>query len=232
MTSAGPVIELRDVGHDFDGVPVLNGLNLRLSERRIAIIGDNGSGKSTLARMLNALLLPRRGEVLVDGVSTRKDAKAARVAVGLVFQNPEHQIVMPTVEEDLAFGPRNLNLPREEIAARLDALLPRYGLIDKRQQSAHLLSGGEKKLLSILSVLIMRPRTIVFDEPMTSLDRRNRARIARVMAGLPQQLITITHDLDLIADYDRAILLAGGEVAMDGAPGQVIARYTQADETV
>lgn len=227
-----PVIELRGLSHDFDGVPVLRGLNLRLAERRVAIIGDNGSGKSTLARMLNGLLLPRDGEVLIDGVSTRKDAKAARGAVGLVFQNPEHQIVMPTVEEDLAFGPRNLNLSKAEIAARMDDLLPRYGLDDKRQRPAHLLSGGEKKLLSILSVVIMRPRTIVLDEPMTSLDRRNRARIAKVMAGLPQQLITITHDLDLIADYDRAVLLAGGQVAVDGPPMQVIARYTEADETV
>lgn len=229
MTDA-PVIELRDVRHDFDGAPVLRGLNLRLAERRIGIIGDNGSGKSTLARMLNGLLLPRAGQVLVGGVSTRKDAKAARAAVGLVFQNPEHQIVMPTVEEDLAFGPRNLNLPRAEVAARVDDLLTRYGLADKRTQPAHLLSGGEKKLLSILSVVIMRPRTIVFDEPMTSLDRRNRARIARVMTELPQQLVTITHDLDLIADYDRAILLAGGEVAADGPPGEVIARYEEQSE--
>jgi len=227
-----PVIELRDVRHDFDGVPVLRGLNLRLSERRIAIIGDNGSGKSTLARMLNGLLLPRAGQVLIDGVSTHKDAKAARAAIGLVFQNPEHQIVMPTVEEDLAFGPRNLNLPREEVAARVDDLLARYGLADKRQRPAHLLSGGEKKLLSILSVVIMRPRTIVFDEPMTSLDRRNRAHITRVMGELPHQLITITHDLDLISDYDRAILLTGGQVMADGLPSKVIARYTQADEAV
>ncbi len=224
------MIEVRDVRHDFDGVPVLRGLSLRLADRRIAIIGDNGSGKSTLARMLNGLLLPRMGEVLIDGISTSKDAKAARAAVGLIFQNPEHQIVMPTVEEDLAFGPRNLNLPRDEVAARVDHLLTRHGLADKRTQPAHLLSGGEKKLLSILSVVIMRPRTIVFDEPMTSLDRRNRARIARVMAELPQQLITITHDLDLIADYDRAILLAGGEVVAEGPPGEVIARYEEQDE--
>jgi len=225
-----PVIELRDVRHDFDGAPVLRGVDLGLAERRIAIIGDNGSGKSTLARMLNGLLVPRSGEVLIDRVSTRNDAKAARAAVGLVFQNPEHQIVMPTVEEDLAFGPRNLNLPRAEGAARVDDLLNRYGLAAKRTQPAHLLSGGEKKLLSILSVVIMRPRTIVFDEPMTSLDRRNRARIARVMAELPQQLITITHDLDLIADYDRAILLAGGEVVADGPPREVISRYDEQDE--
>jgi biotin transport system ATP-binding protein len=225
-----PLIELRDVSHDFDAVPVLRGLNLRLTERRIAIIGDNGSGKSTLARMLNGLLLPRAGEVVVGGVSTRREAKAARAAVGLVFQNPEHQIVMPTVEEDLAFGPRNLNLPREEIAARVNDLLGQYGLDDKRTQPAHLLSGGEKKLLSILSVVIMRPRTILFDEPMTSLDRRNRARISQVMAELPQQLITITHDLDLIAGYDRAILLAGGEVAADGPPESVVAQYEQRDE--
>jgi biotin transport system ATP-binding protein len=226
-----PLIELRDVAHDFDGVPVLRGVSLRLAEPRIAIIGDNGSGKSTLARMLNGLLVPRTGEVLIDGVSARKDAAAARAAVGLVFQNPEHQIVMPTVEEDLAFGPRNLNLLKDEVSARVDELLTRHGLADKRQQPAHLLSGGEKKLLSILSVVIMAPRTIVFDEPMTSLDRRNRARIAHVMAALPHQLITITHDLGLIGDYDRAILLAGGEVVADGAPEDVIARYRERDAT-
>lgn len=227
-----PVIELRGVSHHFDGVPVLRGVNLRLAERRIAIIGDNGSGKSTLARMLNGLLVPREGQVLVDGISTRDDPAAARLAVGLVFQNPEHQIVMPTVEEDLAFGPRNMNLPRAEIAARADDLLMRNGLADKRRHPAHLLSGGEKKLLSILSVLIMRPRAIVFDEPMTSLDRRNRARIAKVMAELPHQVVTITHDLGLIAGYDRAILLDGGEVAADGAPAHVVARYQEQDETV
>jgi len=226
-----PLIELRDVAHDFDGVPVLRGVNLRLAEPRIAIIGDNGSGKSTLARMLNGLLVPRTGEVLIDGVSARKDAAAARAAVGLVFQNPEHQIVMPTVEEDLAFGPRNLNLLKDEVSARVDELLTRHGLADKRQQPAHLLSGGEKKLLSILSVVIMAPRTIVFDEPMTSLDRRNRARIAHVMAELPHQLITITHDLGLIGDYDRAILLDAGEVVADGAPEDVIVRYRERDAT-
>ncbi|MFP3920503.1 MAG: energy-coupling factor ABC transporter ATP-binding protein [Dichotomicrobium sp.] len=224
------MIELRDVTHDFDGVPVLRGLSLRLAERRIAIIGDNGSGKSTLARMLNGLLVPRAGDVLVNDVSTRADPAAARAAVGLVFQNPEHQIVMPTVEEDLAFGPRNLNLPQAEITARVDDLLARYGLRDKRQRPAHLLSGGEKKLLSVLSVVIMAPRTIVFDEPMTSLDRRNRARMAGVIADLPQQVITITHDLDLIAGYDRAILMSAGEIADDGAPAEVIARYTAQDE--
>lgn len=225
------MIELRDVAHDFDGVPVLRGVSLRLAERRIAIIGDNGSGKSTLARMLNGLLVPRAGDVLVNGVSTRKDPAAARAAVGLVFQNPEHQIVMPTVEEDLAFGPRNLNLPQAETAARVDDLLARYGLTDKRQRPAHLLSGGEKKLLSVLSVVVMAPCTIVFDEPMTSLDRRNRARIAAVIADLPQQVVTITHDLDLIAGYDRVILMSAGEIADDGAPAEVIARYTAQDET-
>lgn len=229
--SAVPMIELRDIVHDFDDVPVLRGVSLRLAERRIAIIGDNGSGKSTLARMLNGLLVPRAGDVLVNGISTRDDPAAARAAVGLVFQNPEHQIVMPTVEEDLAFGPRNLNLPQAETAARVDDLLTRYGLTDKRQRPAHLLSGGEKKLLSVLSVVIMAPRTIAFDEPMTSLDRRNRARIAAVIAELPQQVITITHDLDLIARYDRVILMSAGEIADDGAPAEVIARYTAQDET-
>lgn len=221
------MIEIRDLSHAFDGRPVLSRVNLTLGERRIGIIGANGSGKSTFARMLNGLLMPDEGEVVVDGVSTRADVRAARLAVGMVFQNPEHQIVMPTVEEDLAFGLRNLNLGADEIALRVSKALSAHGLEDKRTQAAHLLSGGEKKLLSILSVIVMEPRYVVFDEPMTSLDLVNRRRIAAVMNGLAQTVITITHDLELIAGYDRVILLDKGRVAADGEPGRVIHHYVE-----
>ena len=219
------MIEIRDVSHVFDERPVLRGISLSLSERRIAIIGANGSGKTTLARMLNGLILPKRGEVFIDGVSARKDGAAVRRLVGYVFQNPEHQIVMPTVEEDLAFGLKNMNLPKPEIAARVDAMLAAHHLADRRNAAAHLLSGGEQKLLTLLSVLIMEPRYIIFDEPMNSLDLAARRRLSRLMDGLDQTIITITHDFDLIADYDRAILIHEGKAAADGAPRDVIRRY-------
>jgi len=220
------MLEIRNVSHRFDTEPVLENVSLTLSERRIAIIGANGSGKTTLARMLNGLILPREGEVLVDGLSTRKKGNAVRERVGFVFQNPEHQIVMPTVEEDLAFGLQNMNLPKAEIAERVDAMLAAHGLTEKRNAPAHLLSGGQQKLLTILSVLIMEPRYIIFDEPMNSLDLAARRRLSRLMAGLEQTVITITHDFELIEDYERAILMHEGRVAADGRPGDVISRYT------
>lgn len=219
------MIEIRELSHSFNVAPVLSGISLQLSERRIAIIGGNGSGKSTLARMLNGLVVPDKGEVLVDGISTRRNAAAVRRLVGYVFQNPEHQIVMPTLEEDLAFGLWNMNLPKAEVKARVDAILAAHGLEAKRASPAHLLSGGEQKLLTLLSVLVMEPRYIVFDEPLNSLDRAARRRLVKVMDGLTQSVITITHDFDMIEGYDRAILIHGGQVAADGAPAEVVRRY-------
>jgi biotin transport system ATP-binding protein len=220
------MIDISRVSHDFDGRAVLTEISLTLTERRIAIIGANGSGKTTLARMLNGLLLPKTGDVLVDGVSARRDGRKLREKVGYVFQNPEHQIVMPTVEEDLAFGPQNMNLAKEEIAARVERMLAEHCLAGRRNAAAHLLSGGEQKLLTLLSVLIMEPRYIIFDEPMNSLDLAARRRLSRLMDGLEQTLITITHDLDMIAHYDRAILIHEGHVAADGSPAEVISHYT------
>src|SRR5262245_10658258 len=201
------MIEFKSVSHNFGERSVLSAVNLTLAERRIAIVGANGSGKTTLARMLNGLLLPDKGEVLVDGVSTREDAARARRLVGYVFQNQVHQIVRPTVEEDVAFGLRNMNLPKAEIAAKVDAILAAHGFTARRAAPAYLLSGGEQKLLSLISVLVMEPRYIVFDEPLNSLDLAARRRLSALMRGLPQTVITITHDFDLIAEYDRALLI-------------------------
>lgn len=219
------MIEIRNVSHAYDGAPVLCDISLELAEKRIAIIGANGSGKTTLARMLNSLLIPQKGDIMVDGLSARKDGAKVRRLVGYVFQNPEHQIVMPTVEEDLAFGLENMNLPKAEIEVRVDAMLSAHGLAHKRHAPAHLLSGGQQKLLTLLSVLIMEPKYIIFDEPMNSLDLSARKRLAGLMDSLPQTAITITHDFDIIASYDRAILIDRGAVLADGNPCDVIDRY-------
>jgi biotin transport system ATP-binding protein len=222
------MIELAGVSHRFDDSYVLRGIDLRLAERRIAIIGANGSGKSTFARLLNALIVPTEGTVRVDGLDTRSEPKAVRRRVGFVFQNPDHQIVLPTVEEDVAFGLRNLKLPKDEIAHRVTDVLARYGLAALRTRSAHLLSGGEKQLLAIASVVVMQPATIVFDEPTTLLDLRNTRLIRRVIADLPQRVIAVSHDLEVVRDFERVLVFDQGRIVADDMPAPALARYVAA----
>lgn len=221
------MIELQNVSVSFGARTVLRDLTLTLTERRIALIGANGSGKSTFARLLNGLALPTTGDVVIDGLSTRKKARDIRTKVGFVFQNPDNQIVMPVVEEDLAFGMKNLGFSKDTIAAKTEEILARYDLTDLREHPAHLLSGGQKQLLAISGVLVMSPQIIVMDEPTTLLDLRNKRRIARAVAALEQTVITVTHDLDLIADYDRAIVIDEGKIFADGLPSDVIPRYQE-----
>ena len=221
------MIEIRAASHRFDGRTVLHGLDLCLTERRIAVIGANGSGKSTFARLLNGLVVPSAGSVLVDGLDTKTKGREVRRRVGFVFQNPDNQIVYPIVEEDLAFGLKNIGLSGAELAERIKLELARFGLTHLRNQSAHLLSGGEKQLLAIAGVLVMRPSCIVFDEPTTMLDFRNKRMIARFVSALDQQVITVTHDLDLIMDYDRVIVFDGGRVIADDRPGPATKIYLE-----
>lgn len=221
------MIRLHAVSHHFGERPVLEGLELALTERRIAVVGGNGSGKSTFARLLNGLLVPERGQVLVEGLDTRKDARAIRRKVGFVFQNPDNQIVLPTVEEDLAFGLKNLKLPPADISARVTAVLRRYGLEDFRHHPAHLLSGGQKQLLALSSVLVMEPRYIVFDEPTTLLDLRNKRRFAQAIHELPQTAIVVSHDLDLLRDFDRVLVFEAGRVVVDDVPSVALEAYVR-----
>ncbi|MBO9472921.1 ATP-binding cassette domain-containing protein [Shimia sp. R10_1] len=221
------MIELQNVSLSYGDREVLRDLSLRLTERRIAIIGANGSGKSTLARLLNGLALPSTGDVLVDGLNTRKQGRDVRRKVGFVFQNPDNQIVMPIVEEDLAFGMKNCGFSKAEIAAKTAEILARYDLSDLREHPAHLLSGGQKQLIAISGVLVMEPDIVVMDEPTTLLDLRNKRRIARAVAALDQQVITVTHDLDLLTDYDRVIVIDEGRVFADGLPAEVIPAYQE-----
>lgn len=219
------MIELDGVEHGYDERPVLRGITATLTERRIGIIGGNGSGKSTLARMLNGLIVPKRGTVRVDGLDTARDGRSVRRRVGFVFQNPDVQIVYPTVAEDLAFGLKPFKLPKAEVAARVDAVLARYGLERYRNHPAHLLSGGEKQLLAIAAVLVTDPAHVVFDEPTTLLDRRNRRHVRAVIDGLAQTAIVITHDLDLLDGFDRVLVVEDGRIVADDTPAAAIAAY-------
>ncbi|WP_082696858.1 energy-coupling factor ABC transporter ATP-binding protein [Kocuria rosea] len=218
-------IRLSGVTVTREGHDVLTDLDLSLDEHRIAVIGLNGSGKSTLVRLLNGLLLPTRGTVHVDGLSTAKDAKLIRRQVGFVFQNPENQIVMPLVDEDLAFGAKNLGLRGAELTARVDGVLERLGIGHLRERESHALSGGEKQLVALASVLVMEPSTIVFDEPTTMLDRRNRRRLQATIDGLDQRAVVVTHDLDLIENYQRVLVVHEGRIAFDGAPEPAVEFY-------
>lgn len=219
------VINLEAVHQRFDGVPILHDLNCRLEERRIGVIGANGSGKSTFARLINGLVLPSAGQVTVHGHDTRTDGNAVRALVGFVFQNPEHQIVYPIVEEDVGFGLRNAGMRGADLDAAVSRALARFDLTAHRNKPAHLLSGGQKQLLALAGILAIEPRTIVMDEPTTLLDLRNRRRIGAIIATLAQQVVLVTHDLDMLADFDRVLVFDGGRIVADDKPAQAIAHY-------
>ena len=218
-----PLIELDHVSHAFaDGVGsrlVVDDVTLTLTEQRIGVIGANGSGKSTFARMLNALVIPATGKVRVDGLDTASEARAVRRRVGFCFTDPDAQIVMPTVAEDIAFGLRRRRLAPAEVAARVDAALASYGLDAHRDHPAHLLSGGQKQLLALASVLVTEPDLVVMDEPTTLLDLANTERIRTVVRGLAQQVVLVTHHLDPVEVVDE------GRLAFDGSPGTAVAHY-------
>lgn len=219
------MIVLDGVSHRFDRRLVLRDISVCLDQRRVGVIGANGSGKSTFARLLNGLVSPTEGSVLVDGLDTRKDGRAVRSRVGFVFQDPDAQIVMPTVEEDVAFGLRNLGLTDAEIAGRVQRSLDAFGLAALSDQPAHLLSGGEKQLLAVCSALVRDPAVIVFDEPTTLLDHRNARRIREVIAALEQDVVLITHDLDLVGDCERVLVLHDGCLVADGSPLEATDAY-------
>ncbi|MGS2805389.1 energy-coupling factor ABC transporter ATP-binding protein [Nocardia sp. MW-W600-9] len=218
-------IVLDAVGHRFGERTVLREIDLRITERRVGLIGANGSGKSTLARMLNGLLTPTSGTVTVDGIDAARKGAQVRRKVGFVFTDPDTQIVMPTVAEDLAFSLRRSGLGKSEIAARVTRMLDRFGLSAHADHPAHLLSGGQKQLLAIGSALIREPEVIVADEPTTLLDLRNARRVSETLNSLEQQVIVVTHQLALLDGFDRVVVLDNGSVAYDGPPARAVDAY-------
>jgi biotin transport system ATP-binding protein len=221
------VIEVDGVSHRFGPREVLRNLTVELTERRIGVVGANGSGKSTFARLLNGLVVPTDGQVRVDGLSTRTHGREVRKRVGFVFTDPDAQVVMPTVAEDVAFGLRRTGLSKPEIAERVTAVLRRFGLADHADHPAHLLSGGQKQLLALAGVMVTEPSTLVCDEPTTLLDLRNARLVTAMLAELPQQVVLVTHHLDLLDGYERVLVFHEGELAFDGPPGKAIAAYEE-----
>ena len=221
-----PLIEFRGAAVAYDGEQILAPLTVSLSEQRIGIIGSNGSGKSTTVRLINGLIEPTSGQVLYDGLTPDKRGKDIRKRVGFVFSDAESQIVMPRVSDDVAFSLRRFKLPREEVKRRVAEALERFDLTDRAEHSPHTLSGGEKQMLALASVLVIEPDTIIADEPTTLLDLRNRRRIVRELMSLDQQLIVVTHDLEMLRGFDRVLVIDDGSLAYDGAPDAAIAFYT------
>ena len=213
---------------------VLDGVSLDIAEGTfVAVLGHNGSGKSTLAKHLNAILLPSGGKVYVDGIDTADEERLLdiRRTVGMVFQNPDNQIVANVVEEDVAFAPENLGVPPEEIRRRVDDALKTVGMYEYREHAPHLLSGGQKQRVAIAGVLAMAPRCIVLDEPTAMLDPIGRAEVMRTIRTLNRTagvtVVLITHHMDEAAQADRLIVMAKGRVVADGAPKEVFQRVEE-----
>jgi biotin transport system ATP-binding protein len=221
------MIEIKNVTLSYEDLTVLDDINLILTEKRIAIVGSNGSGKSSFVRLLNGLQLPTQGSVLVDGLDTRHEGKKVRQKVGFVFQNPDNQIVFPIVDEDLAFGLKNLKLAPDVIEAKVTEALTRYDLLPFRKHATHTLSGGQKQLIAISGVIAMEPAYVVLDEPTTLLDLRNKRRIASVIDAFEQTAIVVSHDLDFLRGFDRVIAFEKGKVVIDDVPSAALAGYVE-----
>lgn len=213
-------------------IPALNNVNLSISRGEyVAVLGHNGSGKSTLAKLLNLILTPTSGKIYVNGTDvtsegfTEDDVFAVRRIVGMVFQNPDNQIVATTVEEDVAFGPENLGLPREEIRRRVDESLAAVDMTEYSHHAPHKLSGGQKQRVAIAGIIAMKPEMIIFDESTAMLDPRGRREVTDVMEKLNREdgitIINITHYMEEAARADRVVVINDGRIVLDGTPRKV-----------
>ncbi|MEZ2389944.1 energy-coupling factor ABC transporter ATP-binding protein [bacterium RCC_150] len=215
------------VAVDNGDVPktLLQDVTLELGEQRIAVIGANGSGKSTLLRLINGLVVPSGGAVSVNGADTVSDVRIVRRQVGFVFTDPLSQLVMPTGREDVELSLRRSVKNTRERKALAESVMERFGLLRLADQSIYELSGGERQLLALAAVLAVDPAVLVLDEPSTLLDLRNRELLRRTLAGLDQQIIMSTHDLDLALEAERVIVVDGGRIVFDGAAAAAVEHY-------
>lgn len=239
-----PIIEFQNVSFRYDseeeGVQlplVAENLNLQIHEGEfVAILGHNGSGKSTLAKLTNAILLPTDGKVLVDGMDTTEEELKIKIrqTVGMVFQNPDNQIVATIVEEDVAFGPENLGVEPKEIRRRVDESLKAVGMYEFRKREPHRLSGGQKQRVAIAGIIAMLPRCIVLDEPTAMLDPRGRQEVMSTMLKLNREMgmtvVFITHFMDEAVQADRVVVMDDAKIIMDGKPKEVFKQVDRLEE--
>ena len=236
----GTIIKTEDLRFSYPSAEegttpvVLDGVSLEIEEGSfVAVLGHNGCGKSTLAKHMNAILLPSGGAVYVDGICTADEDRLLNIrrTVGMVFQNPDNQIVANVVEEDVAFAPENLGVPPDEIRRRVDDALKAVNMYDHREHAPHLLSGGQKQRVAIAGVIAMQPRCIVLDEPTAMLDPIGRKDVLNTVKALNRErgvtVVLITHHMDEAAQADRLVVMAKGKVVADGNPKAV---FSQVEE--
>lgn len=230
---SNPVITLDNVRFRYPDAErdALSGITLTIEAGSfIAVLGHNGSGKSTLAKLLNAILIPTEGIVSVKGLDTRDEANllSVRRTVGMVFQNPDNQIVASVVEDDVAFAPENLGVPPAEIRRRVDEALRCVGMYEFRENAPHLLSGGQKQRIAIAGVLAMQPEILVMDEPTAMLDPAGRREVLRTVEELRRTsgmtVVLITHHMDECINADRLLVVSDGELVLDGTPKEVFSQ--------
>ncbi|MEP4033204.1 ABC transporter ATP-binding protein [Roseibium polysiphoniae] len=220
-----PYAVLQNVSLELEGRTVLQDISLSLREARVGIVGLNGSGKSSLVRLLNGLRMPTGGEVRMFGVSTEALREELPRYVGFVFQNPDHQAIFPTVEEEIAFGLTQLGVARADARTQALAFLDRHHCGHLAEKPFADLSEGQKQLICLLAVLVMKPKLLILDEPMSSLDGLATRRIKRKLAELDQKIVMISHDLDLLRNFDRVLWVDEGKIRMDSVPGDVLPAY-------
>jgi len=227
------IISFEKVSYSYPGdeLPSLCGIDLSIEKGQfVAILGHNGSGKSTLAKHMNAILVPDEGRVLINGVDTADENRVLDIRrnVGMVFQNPDNQIVANVVEDDVAFAPENLGVAPEEIRLRVDAALKQVGMYELREHAPHLLSGGQKQRVAIAGVIAMEPEIIVLDEPTAMLDPMGREEVISTVTKLCREkgmtVVLITHHMDECVNADRLVVMSSGRIVADGAPAQVFSQ--------
>jgi len=219
-------IRFESAGASFGARIAVEPLTLSLTENRLGVIGLNGSGKTTFARMINGLMKPTTGKVIVNGRDTR-DEKTALADVGFIFQSPQNQIILPIVRDDIAFGLKGRGFTKAEIDRKVEMVLARFNAGELANRRAHELSGGELQIAALCSVLATGPDILILDEPTNQLDLRNRALVQKIIHGLEENVVVITHDLELISGFERVLLFHEGRLAADAPAAQAIARYRE-----
>ena len=225
MPQTAPLIELTNLRFAPEGRAVLQDFDLKTDARRIGIVGRNGSGKSTLLRLIAGLEPGAEGRVRIDGVDPLNDRKGALSTVGILFQNPDHQIIFPTVEEELAFGLRQMGLSAVEQGRRVREILESFGRGHWAGAAIYQLSQGQRQLVCLMSILAMSPRVILLDEPFSGLDIPTRLHLERVLSRIEATLVQVTHDPARVADHDLILWLEEGRIARQGTPAEVLSAY-------
>jgi len=228
MTIAARLLSLNAVGLQIEKRHVLRDINLNSDARRVAVLGRNGSGKTTLARVMAGLEKPTTGKVSIAGIDVQNDRRGALGAVGILFQNPDQQIIFPTVNEEISFGLRQMGFDKTAVDHRVKQVLAQFGKVSWYDAAIHQLSQGQRQLVCLMSILAMAPRVIILDEPFAGLDIPTAMHLTRVLDGAVAALVHITHDPKTVLHYDHAVWIDGGAVQMEGPVKSVIPAFETA----